>query len=399
MKKYRVKQSIPCLFLCLTLLACAAQGYAQNTAFGSMNQNKRRTVPNLMTTFPQKMYQQEMLSAQTNQRRGTDISSSGSLDDIDMMAAASPVATAQPVMHQESGTGFASSQGQQHVANLMMATPQTGTSKTDTSTVHQTLPPTPDAVSFYSTTLTEQVPLDPGSAIETSGEETMHLDGSAYTVRNTMRLRTGLYVSDDRGGYIWMDSSHGTDGSLTAMSNAQELKLKIREMATQLMERGSLPGGSIAMPTSFVQQDSFDRSSAFGRYIAEQMFYELNQLGVSVKEYRLLDRIYSAPAQGDFFLSRQTNARPASYRDPLVLVGTYYADTDAVFINARLVRPEDGFVLRTALLVFPQNPMITKMMAKNAGIRLNTVSMEIKSFKEVKDETSVEYILQEGDLH
>ena len=70
-----------------------------------------------------------------------------------------------------------------------------------------------------------------------------------------------------------------------------ELRLKVRELASQLFEAGKdqLAGG-VTMPASFVNQDNLDSSSSFGRYIAEQLFYELNQLGVPVREYRTMGR-------------------------------------------------------------------------------------------------------------
>jgi hypothetical protein len=45
-----------------------------------------------------------------------------------------------------------------------------------------------------------------------------------------------------------------------------------------------------------------------------------------------------------------------------LVVGTYYRDKDAVFVNARMVRP-DGLVLRTAQLILPMNNLVTRMTA------------------------------------
>ena len=45
-------------------------------------------------------------------------------------------------------------------------------------------------------------------------------------------------------------------------------------------------------------------------------------------------------------------------------MGTYYRDVDAVFVNARMIRPSDGLVLRTAQLVLPMNVLVRRMSAR-----------------------------------
>lgn len=44
-----------------------------------------------------------------------------------------------------------------------------------------------------------------------------------------------------------------------------------------------------------------------------------------------------------------------------LVVGTYYVDKDATFVNARLVRASDGLVLRTGQLVLVNTPIIARM--------------------------------------
>ena len=58
-----------------------------------------------------------------------------------------------------------------------------------------------------------------------------------------------------------------------------------------------------------------------------------------------------------------------------MVLGTYYRDRDALFINARMVRASDGMVLRTAQLVLPMNDMLKRMSAqpplRAGGLRIN----------------------------
>ena len=156
-------------------------------------------------------------------------------------------------------------------------------------------------------------------------------------------------------------------------TDAREIKLKLRELADQLvadMEDCSLQG-AVALPTSFVNLDDFNETSAFGRLIAEQLFYELNQRGYPVREYRLSGNIQPRARAGEFALSRELGRLSAKSGHAVMIVGTYAQASNAVFVNARLVRPKDGRVIRTANLVFESNPTLVGMLAntsnKNTG--------------------------------
>ena len=158
-------------------------------------------------------------------------------------------------------------------------------------------------------------------------------------------------VEDDEEGRL---NPHYTD--------ARELKLKVRELAEQLvanMQDCSLQG-LVALPTSFVNLDNFNQTSAFGRLMAEQLFFELNQRGYPVREYRLPGSIRVLPKSGEFALSRDLGALAA--KSGVVIVGTYSNARDAVFVNARLLHPGDGRVLRTANLVLEQNPTLKQLL-------------------------------------
>lgn len=143
---------------------------------------------------------------------------------------------------------------------------------------------------------------------------------------------------------------------------AQELKLKVRELADQLL--ATLPNdcltGLVALPTSFVNLDNFQQSSTFGRLVGESLIYEFNQRSFPVREYRLPGYIAMRAEQGDFALARQGLVN-AQEKWAALLLGTYYRDKDAVFVNARLVRAADGMVLRTAQLVLVNTALVDRL--------------------------------------
>ena len=148
---------------------------------------------------------------------------------------------------------------------------------------------------------------------------------------------------------------------------AQEVKLKVRELADQLI--ASLPNdalaGFVALPTSFVNQNDFNSSSPLGRYLAEGLIYEFNQRGFPVREYRTDGSITMSEGMGETALARKGKIATAKGKGNALLIGTYHQDPDVIFVNARLVRSSDGLVLRTGQVLLTPNAVTLRMT--NAG--------------------------------
>lgn len=179
-------------------------------------------------------------------------------------------------------------------------------------------------------------------------------------------LETGTVFRDGAGGAILVPGVKYERMNADYV-DARELKLKIRELSEQLvtqMEDCSLKG-TVALPVSFVNLNNFNETSAFGRLIGEQLFFELNQRGYPVREYRIPGAIRVTERAGEFYLSREIGG--LSPAGSVVIVGTYSTAPGAVFINARLVRPGDGRVLRTANLVLQTNDTVNKLLRMTAS--------------------------------
>ncbi len=145
-------------------------------------------------------------------------------------------------------------------------------------------------------------------------------------------------------------------------TDAVELKLKFRELADQML--ATMPNdalqGFVAMPTSFVDENSTSRSSPLGRLMGEAMFYEFNQRGFPAREYRLTGHIAVVGGRDDLALIENA-VIPVGQKWAALVVGTYYVDKDATFVNARLVRATDGLVMRTGQLVLVNTPIVARM--------------------------------------
>jgi len=190
-------------------------------------------------------------------------------------------------------------------------------------------------------------------------------------------------------------------------TDARELRLMVRELAEQLvadMQDCSLKG-VVALPTSFVNLDDFNETSAFGRLIGEQLFYELNQRGYPVREYRMSGNIQPRTKAGEFALSRELGRLSAG--NAVMVVGTYSKGPNAVFVNARLVRPRDGRVIRTANLVIESNPTIETMLANRSrnvrgGVKVAEGTISIMDFDTAmhpQQQQNLTFIDKGEDIH
>ena len=254
-------------------------------------------------------------------------------------------------------------------------------------------PPTPAELNMQ-----EGQTFDPGAGIMTKASREGYVNGKKYVLNPVQDMYPGFFLPNGKGGYIWSADKSPMAPPDPKYADARELKLKMRELADQLFAAGSDDlAGSVALPVSFVNQDNFEETSSFGRYIAEAMFYECNQRRFPVREYRTGDEVSTKQAGGDFLLSRRAQR---IYPDggALVLLGTYLPDRDNVFVHARLIRSGDGRVLRTGSLVFPQNPLTKRLLAKR-NITLEATYVGLKDFTTMTRDTDITSIDLGEDIH
>jgi hypothetical protein len=227
--------------------------------------------------------------------------------------------------------------------------------------------------------------------------------GTAYYMGKKRPLRemtgrdTGYAVPDGAGGMLWVPSPAGEPGA--EYMDARELRLKMRELADQLMTgvKGQGLECTVVLPVSFVSQDDFTQTSSFGRFAAEQLLYEFNQRGVPVREYRMAGSV-TMNNNGEFLLSRAVAPISAQNPDTVFVVGTYYMDRQVIFVNARLVRGSGGEILRTGQLVLAPNAM-TKRMMSGGGKKLHTGALDIRDYKNATQPTNLTPIDLGADIH
>ncbi len=223
-------------------------------------------------------------------------------------------------------------------------------------------------------------------------------NGKEVSTIQADRVDNGIAMPDGQGGVVWVPGEP-TQKPKSGYMDARELKLTAKELAEQLiMGVGSSMNGFVAMPVSFVNMDDLEQTSSFGRLMAEQMIYEFNQRGFAVREYRAPRSINVRDGDGDYYLTRalgDVNLTTCS----VVIAGTYYADKQAIIVNARMIRPSDGRVLHTANAVLPASALARRMTG-SGKLRLDGGGLGIRDYKEVtQPKVSVNPIDQGADVH
>ena len=89
--------------------------------------------------------------------------------------------------------------------------------------------------------------------------------------------------------------------------------------------------------TSFVDLNELEKTSVFGRLMAEKMLNELNRKGFHVVEVRRAQDLFIKKSVGEMILTRDINELASITKARTVLAGTYVATSEGVIINARLI--------------------------------------------------------------
>jgi len=212
-----------------------------------------------------------------------------------------------------------------------------------------------------------------------TGPRTMYRGESVSSVA-AADVSHGIVVSDGQGGVAIIEGEKPRPPSPNYV-NARELRLKARELAEQLIAEVEDPylARAVALPTSFVNLNNLNQTSTFGRLMAEQLFYEFNQRGFPISEYRLADAITVTPLKGETLLSRAIGAVQLQSPGSVAVVGTYHADRDAIFVNARLVHPANGTVLRTASMVLENNALTKRMLGSSGPVNIREGILPIRN--------------------
>jgi TolB-like protein len=106
---------------------------------------------------------------------------------------------------------------------------------------------------------------------------------------------------------------------------------------------------------SLVDINQLNRSSIFGKMVAEQFASRLVQNGLPVVEIKLRSSLFMSDKSGEMLLSRELQEVSKSHNADAVVVGTYAeSGTSGIYITVKLVRATDGLVLSATNFMVPR---------------------------------------------
>ncbi len=114
--------------------------------------------------------------------------------------------------------------------------------------------------------------------------------------------------------------------------------------------------------TTFVDLNKLNRSSVFGRVLAEQLLNELHHAGFTVSEIRKGKSVFMRAELGELILSRDTREVMSRSQAAAVLAGTYVATAESVIISARLLDVKSPLVISSCSYKLPMTTELEKLL-------------------------------------
>lgn len=152
-----------------------------------------------------------------------------------------------------------------------------------------------------------------------------------------------------------------------AVSPNSAITAAVRQAAAQL-SRDINPNVK-SRPTivaSIVDSEDLQKTSAFGRVVAQQLMYQLQAIGWPVVDLRVSRELTMKP-EGEFVLSRDLSKARGSLQVGNVVSGTYTDSGGAIVVSLQVNDLGTGTVLTTAQMTSEINPYIASLFREDAS--------------------------------
>lgn len=149
--------------------------------------------------------------------------------------------------------------------------------------------------------------------------------------------------------------SPGALGALGLGPTAAEALLEANYAAADalLLQVPQLDPRQPVLVGTLVHIDRLGESSRLGRLCSEQIAGRMVQRGVRVTELKMRETLAMVPGQGELLLSREVREVSRAQSAQAVVVGTYAATAQSVFVGLKLVSPAGNTVLAAHDYVLP----------------------------------------------
>jgi len=125
--------------------------------------------------------------------------------------------------------------------------------------------------------------------------------------------------------------------------------------------------------TSFVNLDHLNKTSQFGRVLAESLYTELFIRGFNVTDFRGQNAI-SINTDGEFYITRDIEKLQSEVPNTYIVIGTYSQIDENVVINVRILDNRTGKIVASARTLYANDDCAIFGMCNNAQRKIRLVS-------------------------
>jgi len=173
--------------------------------------------------------------------------------------------------------------------------------------------------------------------------------------------KPGVNSTYHRNSYLINASYDAVDRTLSAIETSR--------LSFQLNKERPL------IVTSFVDIDDVRYSSTFGRMIGEQVGSRFAQSGYKVVEPKMRSNIFipnpdRGPSSGEFMLSRELVNLSFEHDAQAVVVGTYAAAKDIIYVTLKVIDARDNMILYSMDYSLPLDDNTKKLLRDEQRRRL-----------------------------
>lgn len=119
---------------------------------------------------------------------------------------------------------------------------------------------------------------------------------------------------------------------------------------------------STLMIASLANLDQLNRSSRLGRVISEQVSATFTRAGYRMRELKLGSNVYIR-SQGELILTREVRELARTHAAQAIIVGTYTTSREFLYVNLKVVHPQENVVLAAHDYTLPLDRNVRIMLA------------------------------------
>ncbi len=123
-----------------------------------------------------------------------------------------------------------------------------------------------------------------------------------------------------------------------------------------------LIGEAPLLVATVVNVNDMGRAAPLGRTLSENYASLLVGQGLNVKEIKIRGDVFVREGTGELMLSREIKDIARTHASSMVLVGTYSPAANFTFVSLKLVRTEDGRIVRGHDYALPNDRDISKLL-------------------------------------